>query len=298
MMNRVYSGYSLEELATLFMLLLLNLAILLFARFGQAGDIFLFNLALVAVIVVVSRVQRSRGGEILTFIRDWYVLPLLITIYLEHGHLIPLINPHDLDGLFIGIDRILFFGHDPTVLLEEVTWRPVTELLQIVYASFYFLPFSLCVLAYRRDREVTFHVVAATIIIGFYISYVGYYLTPAIGPRFTLEQLQSIPLTGLLFFDFTRATLDAATGIVRDCCPSGHAMVSFLTALLARRYEKRFFVPALVWTGFLMYSTVYLRYHYMIDLIVGIALAWIVFLFVPAIERLVTARMGRQISFS
>lgn len=299
MMNSVYSGYSLEEIATLFMLLLLNLAILLFARFGQAGDIFLFNLALAAIVVVVSRVQRSRGGEVITFIRDWYPLPLLITIYLEHGHLIPLINPHDVDGLLIGIDRILFFGHDPTVLLEKITWRPVTEGLQIVYASFYFLPFSLCVLAYRRDREVTFHIVAATIMIGFCISHVGYYLTPAIGPRFTLEPLQSIPLVGLLFFDFIRWALDtAAGGIVRDCCPSGHAMLSLLTALLAYRYEKRFFVPALVWTGFLMYSTVYLRYHYVIDLIVGAALALIVFLFVPAIERFAAARTGRQISFS
>ncbi len=297
-MNRAYSGYSLEELVTLLMLLLLNLSILLFTRLDQAGDIFLFNLALAAVIVVISRVQLSRGGKVLTFIRDWYVLPLLITIYLEHGRLIPLINPHDLDGLLIGIDRILFFGHDPTILLERVTWRPATELLQIVYASFYLLPFSLCVLAYRRDREVTFHAVAATIIIGFYVSYIGYYLTPAIGPRFTLESLQGIPLTGLLFFDFIRWALDTAAGIVRDCCPSGHAMLSLLTALLTRRYEKSFFAPALVWTGLLMYSTVYLRYHYMIDLIVGVALALAVFLFVPAIERLVAARMGRQISFS
>lgn len=298
MMKRAYNGYRLEEIATLLMILFLNLAVLLSTRLGEGRGIFFLNLALAAVIVIISRVQQARGGKILTFIRDWYVLPFLIAIYLEQGRLIPLINPHDIDGLLIGIDRILFFGHDPTVLLERFTWPPMTELLQIVYASFYLLPFSLCVLVYSRDRELTFHIVAATIVIGFYISYVGYYLTPAIGPRFTLEHLQHIPLTGLVSFECIRSMLDAAAGVVRDCCPSGHAMLSVLTVLLARRYEKRFFTPALVWTGPLLYSTMYLRYHYLIDLIVGIALAWVVFLFAPAIERFAAARTGRQISFS
>jgi len=293
MTSRVYNGYSLEEIATLCMILFLNLAILLSGRFSEAGSVFFLNLAFAAAIVLISRAQQSRGGEVLTFIRNWYVLPFLIAIYLEQGRLIPLINPLDIDGLLIGIDRILFFGHDPTVLLERFTWPLMTELLQIVYASFYLLPFSLCVLAYCRDQEVTFHVVATTIMIGFYISYVGYYLTPAIGPRFTLAQSQSMPLTGVLFFDSIRSMLDAAAGVVRDCCPSGHAMLSVLTVLLARRYEKRFLTAALVWTGLLLYSTMYLRYHYMIDLIVGITLAWLVFLFVPAIERRVAMRTGR-----
>jgi membrane-associated phospholipid phosphatase len=297
-MKIVSSTYSLEEIVTLCMLLLLNLAILLCAQVDKAAHIFLLNTALIAVIVAVSRIQRIRGGQVLTFIRDWYVLPLLITIYLEQGRLIPLINPHDVDGLLIEIDRALFFGHDPTALLERFIRPLTTELLQIVYASFYLLPFSLCVIIYLHDRKTTFHVVAATIIIGFYISYIGYYLTPAIGPRFTLAHLQHIPLTGLLSFNFIRSMLDAAAGVVRDCCPSGHTMVSLLTVLLAGRYEKRFLAPAVVWTALLMYSTMYLRYHYATDLIVGIVLAGMVFLFVPAIERWVVARMNRQSSFS
>ena len=280
------------------MLLFLTIVILLFSRVSEASKTFLLNLGLMGLVMVISRIQQGRGGKVLTFIRDWYVLPLLIIIYLEHGFLIPLINPHDIDGLLIAIDRFICFGHDPTVFLERVISPPETELLQIVYASFYLLPFSLCVLAYRRDRNVTFHIVASTIVIGFYVSYVGYYLTPAIGPRFTLDHLQNIPLRGLLFFDFIRSTLDAASGVVRDCCPSGHTMVSLLTVLLAGRYVKGFVIPAVVWAVLLMYSTMYLRYHYVTDLIVGIVLAGAVFLFVPAIERFVTARASRQISFS
>jgi membrane-associated phospholipid phosphatase len=74
--------------------------------------------------------------------------------------------------------------------------------------------------------------------------------------------------------------------------------VSLLSVLLAGRYVKGFVIPAVVWAVLLMYSTMYLRYHYVTDLIVGIVLAGAVFLFVPAIERFVTARASRQISFS
>ncbi|MCX5850697.1 MAG: phosphatase PAP2 family protein [Deltaproteobacteria bacterium] len=282
--------YRLEEIAIFAMLALLNLLILVFARSADATLAFYQNCALAAAVFAVARLHRYRGGMIIAFIRDWYVLPLLLFIYMEHKVLIPLINPHDVDDLLIILDRLLFFGHDPTVLMEKIMLPPLTELAQIVYASFYFLPLTLCVLAWRRDREVTFHVVASTILIGFFVSYAGYYLTPALGPRFTLAHLQGAPLTGVLTFDIIRSSLDAAEGIMRDCCPSGHVMISMLTILLARRIGSRFFIPVIAWTLLLSFSTVYLRYHYVVDLIAGVGLAFVVHLFVPAIERFVVSR--------
>jgi hypothetical protein len=51
------------------------------------------------------------------------------------------------------IDRFLFPGNDPTVLRESLTYPPATEILQIVYAGFSFLPFILCVLLYLKGRK-------------------------------------------------------------------------------------------------------------------------------------------------
>jgi membrane-associated phospholipid phosphatase len=112
---------------------------------------------------------------------------------------------------------------------------------------------------------------------GFYLSYIGYYITPVIGPRFTLNHLQSLPLTGIFSFDFIRNMIAQAEGIMRDCCPSGHAMISLLTVLLAWRYTRAFFPIAVIWAFLIIFSTVYLRYHYVTDLIVGMTLGFVVY---------------------
>ncbi len=282
------------------MLLLLNTALLLFTEISSTIGLFILNLAAVAAIVAFSFVPSdpSNRNGILSFIRDWYILAFLIFLYLQSGRLVPLVNPHDVDSIIIRIDRFFFFGHDPTVLVEWFIHPVLTELFQIVYASFYLLPLILCVLLYRRDSRREFHTAAALIVLGFYISYTGYYITPAVGPRFTLDHLQSVPLRGTFFFDYLRALLDVSNTPFRDCCPSGHTMISLLTIMLARRFKKSFFAPALLWALLLICSTVYLRYHYVWDLAVGAILALVLFHFLPRVEAAVDRSMSYQRSRS
>lgn len=278
-------GFHLEETATICMFALLDALIILFAHPLKVIDLFLLNLFFIASVVVVRAIDLCARKAWITIFRDWYPLALLIMIYMEHFTLIPLINPHDVDHLLIAWDRFLFAGHDPTVLMERFI-RPVfTEILQIVYTSYYFLPAILCYRLYLRRDKSLFHASASALLIGFYVSYAGYYLFPAIGPRFTLYHLQSMPLEGLFSFHFLRNLLDQMEGVTRDCIPSGHAMISVLTVLLARRYLKPYAITALIWTILLVISTFYLRYHYIVDIIAGIALSFAVYGLVPVIER-------------
>jgi membrane-associated phospholipid phosphatase len=279
------SRLSLEERLTIGMVLLLDLLILVFMRLEQAGDIFVLNVFIVVCILVVNFAHRRFPDSRLQFFRDWYVLPLLIVVYLENRRLIPLINPHDMDDVLIAIDRFLFLGYDPTVLLERLTHPLVSEVLQVAYASFYFLPLTLCLILYLRKPRIEFHINASTILMGFYLSYIGYYFTPVIGPRFTLEHLQNSPLSGVLLFDFVRNLIAQAEGIMRDCCPSGHAMISLLTVLLAWRYARGFFGIVCIWAFLITFSTVYLRYHYVTDLIVGMALGLAVYRWGPGMAE-------------
>ena len=274
---------------------LLDILILVFMRLGKAGDIFILNIIIITSILIISRVYNRFSNERFQFLRDWYVPALLIIIYLENRRLIPLINPHDLDSILIAIDRFIFLGNDPTIFLEKFTHPLLTEILQIAYASFYFLPFTLCLILYLKKTRFEFHVNASMILMGFYLSYIGYYITPVIGPRFTLNHLQSFPLTGVLFFDFIRNMIAQAEGIMRDCCPSGHAMISLLTVLLAWRYTRNFFPIAVIWAFLIIFSTVYLRYHYVTDLIVGMALGFVVYWRgLKIVEAIILKDMGVQ----
>jgi membrane-associated phospholipid phosphatase len=277
--------YRLEESATIFMLIGLNAAMAFFADFNRAKGVFCLNVALVAVIFFVSWVQRSLQRSATDFLRDWYLLPILIIIYLQLRIVIPLVHPHDADTVLIAIDRWIFFGHDPTVLLEPFLFRPVVEILQVVYASFYFLPLSLCVVLYLQQRKAVFHTVVSAIIIAFYVSYIGYFAVPAIGPQHTLAHLQNVELSGVWSFGCVRGMLNYASGIARDCFPSGHTMISLVTVFLALRYEKKFAPVGLLWATALIFSTVYLRYHYVIDVLAGTLLAFVYMLALPFIEK-------------
>lgn len=284
--NRYDEKFHLEEILTIMMLLLLDTLILLSERRGQMISIFFLNIGLASFVAAVRYVPPRR--KFLMVFRDFHVLIVLVIIYLEHHTLIPLINPHDVDALLIKADRMLFNGHDPTILLERMMHPVLTELLQIVYASFYFLPFTLCVILYRSSK-MDFHIAASTILLGFYISYIGYYLAPALGPRYTIAHLHNEPLQGIFAFQFLRDSIDAMEGVTRDCFPSGHTLISILTVFLARKFHRPFMNKALIWTVFMLAAAVYLRYHYVTDIMAGAVLSVAVYSLAPAASRFIKA---------
>jgi membrane-associated phospholipid phosphatase len=59
----------------------------------------------------------------------------------------------------------------------------------------------------------------------------------------------------------------------RDCMPSGHTQIVLIVLYLAHRYEKFLFYIFFPIICGLILSTVYLRYHYVIDLFVGATIA-------------------------
>lgn len=67
--------------------------------------------------------------------------------------------------------------------------------------------------------------------------------------------------------------------------PSGHTQIVLMVLFLAYRYQKFLFYLFLPIISALILSTVYLRYHYVIDLLVGMALAIGCMIFGPRLYR-------------
>ena len=67
--------------------------------------------------------------------------------------------------------------------------------------------------------------------------------------------------------------LDRAEGLTRDCFPSGHTELTLLVLYYARVFQKKvFWLLFPIGTGIII-STVYLRYHYLIDVVAGVLVA-------------------------
>jgi membrane-associated phospholipid phosphatase len=111
------------------------------------------------------------------------------------------------------------------------------------------------------------------VVLGFYLSFLGYFLFPAIGPRFTLTHLQTVDLHGIFSADTIRDTLNFLERFKQDAFPSGHTAVVLLVLFYAWQFVRGLFWVFLPVVVALIFSTVYLRYHYMVDVLAGIALA-------------------------
>ncbi|GBE06780.1 MAG TPA: phosphatase PAP2 family protein [Nitrospirae bacterium] len=255
-----------------FILLLSAVTIIFIRQIPDAHIILSVYTALAVTLVILILLKKRYNGKALTFTYH-LVYPYLavVLIFDSLGRLIRYINPATYDHLLIRLDYMIFGAH-PTVLFESVTSPIITELLQYAYISYYFLPIILGTALIVKNKDAELERSIFLVVLCFYLSYVGYILVPAIGPRFTMHHLQSFDLHGVLLRDIIDSTLSVLEGIKRDAFPSGHTAVTLVVLSLAFRFQRPLFWIFLPFVLGLIVSTVYLRYHYVVDIIGGILL--------------------------
>jgi membrane-associated phospholipid phosphatase len=268
-MRQIFPFYRL----TLVFLIALSLLTLLFQGQIPLSRSLIFRYILLMGLVFALRLLSDRKTMGRGFIIFSHFSPILFVtlIYDSLGDLIQFLH-RDIDPWLIRID-LFIFGVHPTVWMERwiVPW--LTDIMSLAYLSYYFLPLTLAMVLYAKDRMAEFHMSIFVLAFGYYLSFVGYILFPAIGPRFTLTHLQTVPLEGSFLTDLVRDGLNALEHNKRDCMPSGHTQIVLMLLYLAHRHERPLFSIFLPVICALILSTVYLRYHYIIDLFAGAAMA-------------------------
>ena len=255
----------------LFIFFLVGLTVIFHKSIPRTTYLLGLYFSLLVIQIFLIRVPQKNG-----FIRFMYNLGFptiaVLTIFDSLEWIVHYVNPEDIDPVLIRLDYLIFNNH-PTVLLEKVTNPILTEIMQISYTSYYFIPlgFGLILLASNQQRE--FNKSLFLILLCYYLSYLGYILFPALGPRFTLDHLQSIELRGLLVAEPIQDIINRLEGIKRDAYPSGHTAITILVLYLAYKFKRWYFWVCLPVVGALVFSTVYCRYHYVVDVLAGIGLA-------------------------
>ncbi len=238
--------------------------------------------ALILVLTLVCWLNgRTRIGKTLHALYPVFFIPVVFDSF---SQLLPLTSPIHQDALLIRLDRVLLGVH-PTVWLEQFAHPVLTELLTWAYASYYFFPVILVLVLYWRERAVELDRTMFAIVLGFFLSYVGYFLVPAVGPRFTLAHLQTVELHGVFAADAIRDTLNYLERFKQDAFPSAHTAVVVVILFYAWKFSRPLFWVFLPVILGLIFSTVYLRYHYVVDVVAGVLLA----VLCVAVEHIVTS---------
>ena len=108
------------------------------------------------------------------------------------------------------------------------------------------------------------------------IGYASYTFFPVKGPMFM--QTFNIPLDLYYMKDFKALYMDRPR-IDRDCFPSLHTAVSLVLLYQAKKNLKPLFWTFLPIVICIPMACVYLRYHYVVDVLAGIGLTFFVIFF-------------------
>ena len=251
--------------------------------FAQVAVAFLLPFVFAAV-----RGRRPRPGSLAGYLAEFGpILPLLL-VFDNLGPFVLATSSVDRDPFLVAADRVLFLGNDPTRLLEPYAGPLLLEVLTVCYALYYFHPIVLGALLWRDDLKekrpgARFPAFAFAILLTFYVSYAGYFLVPAIGPRFTVRHDGPLPrATVAAAID---GTLDRLETSRRNCFPSGHTMVTVAVLVEAARRSRTTFLGFLPFAAGLVAATVVGRYHYVVDVLAGLVLTFAVLAAARAISR-------------
>ncbi|WP_035587298.1 phosphatase PAP2 family protein [Hippea jasoniae] len=228
------------------------------------------------IITSIYLIIHEHSNRLLRLLRFFYPFVFIGFVFESLGFIVPFINPHNKDYLLIRWDRMLL-GEDAARLFNIFNIKGFVDILQIAYLAYYFLPFVVIVYFYKRNeiKKLSFSLFALSL--GYYISYLGYILLPAIGPRYSLSYLSQMPINGGIVYKIVHPLLNALEHIKQDCFPSGHTEISLLVVLIFWRENKKIALFILPVVLLLILATLVLRYHYFSDVVAGIFTAFFVY---------------------
>jgi len=262
------------------------LALLLFLGAKSIGSIslseqnywdFAFILLPIAALVLAASIRyafrpvgapaiREVTAETGSIIRDWS--PFLVFLMLYESFRVStwnVVSPADKDAALLHIDRLLF-GQTPAVPMDAWIRPWLTEVMAVAYFLHLVLPPIIGLLWYRRDLLV-FRQFLLSVLVAGVIGTQGYVLVPAVGPALAFPSLFHHALSGSTYENIT-GLLDTARA-PRDVFPSLHVAISTIVLYYAWRRGRTIFAIALPLVVANWLSTLYLRYHYLIDVIAG-----------------------------
>jgi hypothetical protein len=241
---------------------------------------------------IPSAVRRSMYGAL--------AVGVVLFNYLSLRDVLPIIRPDSLDATLLALDKAIF-GVEPALWLERFNERPIVEWFSFFYFGYFVIVGSYPIVNFwfvRINRYTTEFALGTALV--YSVGQLGYMAVPGYGPIRYLEHEFAGPVNGGFWWGCVWATVQAGSAM-KDIFPSLHTAGPLFFALYALRRAKaepRWKWPARI-TAFcsfnIIISTVFLRWHYAIDVFAGIALAVSVRWAVPRIvtwEEKRRARLG------
>ncbi|HVN43372.1 MAG TPA: phosphatase PAP2 family protein [Steroidobacteraceae bacterium] len=225
-------------------------------------------LGLAAATMLLAKARPSGRAAL---VRDWLPVAGVVLVFLLLQPIIEATVPWRLDAALAALDA------------RYLSWlvgawrgafgRPAafTDAVYLAYVSYYFLPITVAAAARLHGAEA-FERTAFGLLLGFYLTFLGYILLPASGPRLTREAEASV-LGGGAVSEAVRGFLHVAEATTLDAFPSGHVAIALISAALGSAVLGRTAAATVwLWALAIVFATVYISVHYAVDVVAGLVL--------------------------
>ncbi len=240
---------------------------------------------LLALLVVAVALGRGR-----TFIQDWAPFLLLFFAYEAMRGFAAKTGfaPHDLSGL----ERALFGGAIPTLVLQHAFYHPgVVGIQDVIAMIFYFMHFVLPIVVgfifWLNSREHYRRYIGALLLMSF-LAFVTYLFWPSAPPWYQLHDVVKIndqTVRALWGYTLVSPIYHSFNPNPFAAFPSLHAAYPALATVYAWSRYRALGIGLLIWTAGVLLSIVYLGEHYVVDALAGFVYVAVAAIIVESISR-------------
>jgi membrane-associated phospholipid phosphatase len=200
------------------------------------------------------------------FLRHFYPLAFLGYFYPETNYLNNIFFPN-LDPWVANLEITIFGGHPSVWFSEYFPWKWFDDLMNFGYLSYYFLIFMVCFYVYKNVYH-HFRYVIFMLCMSFYVYYIFFIIFPVAGPQFFLPPPDNQLPDAYIFRELVKLVHRIGEGPTA-AFPSSHVGIMCVLWWLSAKYASKL-MKWLIPVGILLVlSTVYIKAHYVIDVIAG-----------------------------
>ena len=235
---------------------------------SQYWDELSFYTGMAILTYVITQYINEKKNNIYRILRLLYPVLLFTFFYRATGSLMFLLFDSFLDVQIISFEKMIF-GINPTLFIDQNLLTPwLTEPISFCYFSYYFMiPVFFIILYIKKDYEIIKNSMSA-ICLTFFLSYLLFFLYPIEGPRWYFAGQYVNEIEGPLFRRLVEMVIN--TGAVRGgCMPSSHFGIALVITMYSFKYYRNKAWIITVLTFGLAIGTVWGRFHYVSDVIVG-----------------------------
>lgn len=205
-----------------------------------------------------------------TLLNRFRLFSSLIVMFIAYGsikYVVPLLGMEPLDSLISSIDKDII-GGDLSIKAQSIYSKPLTEIMSLGYMTYY-IATACCFIAYGIKGSLeTFRRFCIGFFAIFAVGITCYSIIPAEGPYVYFHDAYGRELAGYFFTGVNNFIV--STGSSRfDVFPSLHMGVGLYIFMFLYANSRKVFYVYLFPFMVLASSTIYLRYHYLTDLISG-----------------------------